>query len=143
MFSLKEREVKSAQWYINYTSNHQVIISEFGWGPIFIYYGYPYEDKNEELSLGSIHFLLTINEQLLHPSLHNSTGTNVLKNLKEAYNREVILILPKEFYLLSSWQFFDQLSEEEIEAYYNLEYLNRICSAKGEDGEEIPYYWVI
>jgi len=33
-------------------------------------------------------------------------------------------------------RFFDQLSEEEIEAYYNFEYLNRIFSAKGEDGEE-------
>ena len=67
----------------------------------------------------------------------------MLKNLKEVYSTEVILILPKEFYLPSNWQFFDQLSEEEIEAYYNLKYLNRIFSAKGEDGEETPYYWVI
>jgi len=47
--------------------------------------------------------------------------------------------LPKEFYLPSSWKFFDQLNEEELEAYYNLEYLNIIFSAKGEDGEETPY----
>ncbi len=143
MFSLKEREVNSVQWYINYASSEHVIISEFGWGPIFIYYGYPYEDKNLTLVLGSVYLLLTINESLLHPSLHNLNGANVLKNVSETYVTEVILILPKEFYLPSSWQFFDQLSEEEIEAYYDLQYLNRIFSAKGEDGEETPYYWVI
>ncbi len=67
----------------------------------------------------------------------------MLKNLKESFGKEVILILPKEFYLFSSWKFFDLPSEEEIEAYYHLEYLNRIFSAKGEDSEERPYYWVI
>ena len=143
MFSLKEREVNSVKWYTNVTSSKQAIISEFGWRSIFIYYGYPYEDKNGELPLRSIHSFIEINEQLLHPSLHNSTGTNIFKDLKEAYGTEVILILPKELYLLFGWKFFDELSEEELEVYYNLESLNRIFSAKGEDGEETPYFWVI
>jgi len=59
------------------------------------------------------------------------------------YNTEVVLILPQEYYLPFSWKFFDQLNEEEIEPYYNLDYLNRTFSAKGKDGEETPIYWVI
>ncbi|GAI99222.1 unnamed protein product, partial [marine sediment metagenome] len=46
IFSLREREVNSIQWYSNYTSNEGVIISKFGWHAIFIYYDYPFEDKN-------------------------------------------------------------------------------------------------
>ena len=142
-FSLEEREVNSIQWYSNYTSNKSLIISEFGWYAIFIYYEYPFEDKNKELDLDLVHYFLTVDDDLVHPSLHISNGTNKLKELKSSYNTEVILILPKKYYSPFSMRFFDQLSEEEIEAYYNLEYLNRICSAKGENGEETSYYWVI
>jgi len=143
IFCLQEREVNSIQWYSNYTSNKTLIISESGWYAIFIYYDYPFEDKNKELNLESVHYFLTVDSQLVHPSLHISNGTNKLIELKSSYNTEVILILPKDYYSPFSMRFFDQLSEEEIEAYYNLEYLNRICSAKGENGEETAYYWVI
>jgi len=143
IFCLQEREVNSIQWYSNYTSNKTLIISEFGWYAIFIYYDYPFEDKNKEFNFELIYYFLTVDSHLVHPSLHIFNGTNILKNLKSLYNTEVILILPKDYYSQFSWRFFDQLSEEEIEAYYNLEYLNRIFSAKGENGEETPYYWVI
>jgi hypothetical protein len=143
IFNLREREVNSIQWYSNYTSNEKVIISKFGWHAIFMYYDYPFEDKNKNLTLESIHYFLIVDNQFVHPNLHISNGSNILKNLKLAYDTEVILVLPKDYYSPLSWRFFDQLSEEEIEAYYNLEYLNRIFSAKGEDGEEISYYWVI
>jgi len=142
-FSLKNQEVNSVQWYSNYTYNKQVIISEFGWGPIFMFYDYPFENKNDELPFREIHYFLLVENQYVHPSLHHSEGRNILKELKSSYNTEVVLILPKKYYLEFSWQFFDQLSEEEIEAYYTLEYLNRIFSARGEDGEDTPYYWVI
>ncbi len=143
IFCLKEREVNSIQWYSNYTSNETVIISKFGWYAIFIYYDYPFEDKNKELPLESIHNFLLVDNQLVHPDLHISNGSNVLKNLKLEYNTDVILVLPEEYYSPFSWTFFDQLTTEEIEAYYNLDYLNRIFSAKGEYGEDLPYYWVI
>ncbi|MFW9902314.1 MAG: hypothetical protein ACFFDY_13690, partial [Candidatus Thorarchaeota archaeon] len=143
IFCLQKREVNSIQWYSNYTSNKEVIISKFGWYAIFIYYDYPFEAKNKDLSLESIHNFLLVDDQLVHPDLHISNGSNVLKNLKSHYNTDVILVFPKEFYSPFSWTFFDQLSEDEIEAYYNLDYLNRIFSAKGEDGKELPYYWVI
>ncbi|KKN47290.1 hypothetical protein LCGC14_0664410 [marine sediment metagenome] len=143
IFNLREREVSSIQWYSNYTSNEEVIISKYGWHAIFMYYDYPFEDKNKELTLESIHFFFIVDNQLVHPNLHISNGSNILKDLKLGYNTEVILVLPKDYYSPLSWRFFDQLSEEETEAYYNLEYLNRIFSAKGEDGEETPYYWVI
>ena len=31
----------------------------------------------------------------------------------------------------------------ETETYFNLNYLNKICSVKALNGEETPYYWVI
>ncbi len=142
-FSLKDREVSSVKWFANYTDNKQVIISEFGWEAIFVYYDYPFEDENENLALMSIHFFKAVEYQLVHPALHNISGSNNLKNIKLFFLTNVILILPKEFYLPFSWQFFDQLSNEEIESYYELEYLNRIFSARGASGEETPYYWVI
>ncbi len=142
-FFLKEREVNSIQWYCNYTSNEKVIISKFGWYAIYIYYDYPFKDKNKELTLESIHYFLLVETQYIHPSLHISNGTNMLKELKSSYNTEVVLILPKDYYSPFEWTFFDQLNEEEVDTYFNLEYLNRIFSAKEENGEDIPYYWVI
>ncbi|MFX1503940.1 MAG: hypothetical protein ACFFDH_23460, partial [Promethearchaeota archaeon] len=143
IFFLKEREVNSIEWYSNYTSNKTVIFSKFGWYAIFIYYDYPFEDENKDLALEATDYFLLLDIHYVHPSSHFSNGTNILKELKSSYGTDVILILPKNFYLPFSWQFFDEISEEEIEAYYNLEYLNRIFSAKGENGEETPYYWVI
>lgn len=142
-FNLKEREVNSIRLYSNYTSNKQRIIAKYGWHAIFMYYDYPFEDKNKELTLESTNFFLIIENQFIHPNFHISNGSNILKNMKSVYNREVVLVLPKDYYSPLSWRFFDQLNEEELEAYYNLEYLNKIFSAKGEDGEETPYYWVI
>ncbi len=142
-FSLKDREVSSVKWFANYTDSKQVIISEFGWEAIFVYFDYPFEDENESLTLLSIHIFKTVEYQLVHPFLHYLYGSNNLRNLKLFFLTDVILILPKEFYLPFSWQFFDQLSNEEIEAYYKLEYVNRIFSAREANGEETPYYWVI
>jgi hypothetical protein len=143
IFFLKEREVKSIQWYSNFTNDEKVIFSKFGWYAIFIYYDYPFEDKDKELTLEEIHYFLLLDSHYVHPSSHIFNGTNILKELKSSYGTDVIVILPKNFYLPFSWQFFDEISAEETEAYYNLEYLNRIFSAKEEDGEETPYYWVI
>ncbi|MFX0153809.1 MAG: hypothetical protein ACFE9Q_04705, partial [Candidatus Hodarchaeota archaeon] len=143
VFCLKEREVNSIQWYSNFSPNEEVIISKFGWYAIFIYYDYPFEDKNKELPLESIHYFLLVDNQLVHPDLHISNGSNLLKNLKYTYNEDVILMFPEEYYSPFSWTFFDQLSKEEIEAYYSLDYLDRIFSAKGENGEDLPIYWVI
>ena len=143
IFNLRERDVNSIQWYSNYTSNKEVIISKNGWHAIFMYYDYPFEDKNKNLTLESIHYFLLVDNQFFHPNLHISNGSNKLKSLKLYHDTEVILVLPEDYYSPLSWRFFDQLSEEEIEAYYNLEYLNRIFSAKGENDEETPYYWVI
>ncbi|MEE9378718.1 MAG: hypothetical protein V3V33_11870 [Candidatus Lokiarchaeia archaeon] len=142
-FDLKEREVRSIQWYSNYSSNGKIIISNFGWHGIFLYYDYPYEEKNKNLSLVSTHYFFMIEDQFLHPNLHISNDSNILKNWKSFLNTEVILVIPEDYYLPFSWRFFDQLSEEEIDVYYNLDYLNRIFSAKTENGEDLPYYWVI
>jgi hypothetical protein len=143
IFFLKEREVNSIQWYSNFTTDKKVIFSKFGWYAIFIYYDYPFEDKDKELALEEIHYFLLLDSHYVHPSSHISNGTNILKELKSSYDTDIIIILPKNFYLPFRWQFFDEISEEETEAYYNLEYLNRIFSTKGEEVEGTPYYWVI
>jgi hypothetical protein len=143
IFNLKKRELKSIQWYSNYTSNKEVIISNFGWYAIFIYNDYPFEEKDTDIELESIHYFLIVDNLLVHPSNHISNGTNILKELKSTYNTNVVLILPTEYYSQFSWRFFDSLNNEEIEAYYNLNYLNRIFSSKAENGEQTPYYWVI
>jgi hypothetical protein len=46
-------------------------------------------------------------------------------------------------FIAKKFTFYDALTDEEIESYYNLPYLNRIFSVKSEDGKDTPYYWVI
>ncbi|MFX1569941.1 MAG: hypothetical protein ACFFCV_16425, partial [Promethearchaeota archaeon] len=143
VFCLHKREVTSIKLYSNYCSNKNVVITKFGWYAIFLYYEFPFEDKDEEFEFDLFHYFLLLNKSLVSPNMHYSNGTNVLKSLKLKYNTEVILLLPENYYSPFSWTFFDQLSEQDIETYYNLNYLNRIFSSKGENGEELPYYWVI
>ena len=98
MFSLEEREVSSVQRYSNYASNKHVIISKVGWYAIFTYYDYPFEDKNKELNLESIHYFVLVDCVLVHPDSHIFNGSNILKEWKMDYNLEVILILPEDYY---------------------------------------------
>ena len=70
--------MSNLQWYSYYTSNKNVIISEFGWGPFFIYFNYPYEERDEELKLKSILFIKEVDNQLIHPASHNYNGLNVI-----------------------------------------------------------------
>ncbi|MFW9826220.1 MAG: hypothetical protein ACFFEY_01205, partial [Candidatus Thorarchaeota archaeon] len=101
------------------------------------------EDSNGDLDLDAIHYFLLVETHYIHPSSHISNGSNILKELKSSYSTDVVLVLPKYYYSPFSWNFFDELTNEEIEAYYDLNYLNRIFSAKGENGGNIPYFWVI
>lgn len=142
-YSLKRREVSTVQWYSNYTSNQNVIIAEFGWGPIFIYYDYPFDESNATRPLNSTIFFLTVSEDYLNPRLHIQNGTNILVELKNDSGKDVFLIVTDNYLLVSGLELFDQLTSEEVEMYYNLTYLNRICVSKSEDGGSTPYYWVI
>jgi hypothetical protein len=142
-YSLKSREVSTVQWYSNYNSNQNVIIAEFGWSSIFIYYDYPFNDNNASLSLNSVIFFHTASIDYLNPRNHIQNMTNILIELKIDSGKDVFLILADNYLLVSGFELFDQLTSEEIEMYYNLTYLNRICVSKSEDGKSTPYYWVI
>ena len=142
-YSLKRREVSTIQWYSNYNSNQNVIIAEFGWSSIFIYYDYPFEGNNATHPLNSVILFVPVSNDYLKPSSHIQNGTNILKELKNDTGKDVFLIVTDHYLLLSSLEFFGQLTIEEIEMYYSLNYLNKICSSKTERGIEIPLYWVI
>jgi len=142
-YSLKRREISSIQWYSNFTSDQYVVIAEFGWGPIFIYYDYPFEEKNATRPLTSVVFFITSSNEYLNPRLHIQNGTNILIELKSDLENDVYLIVTDEYLLLSSLALFGSLTSEEMEMYYSLNYLNKIVSSKAENENEIPIYWVI
>ena len=80
----------------------------------------------------------------MHPDNHFlSNGTNILSKMKKKTEMNIYLLLPDNYLLSSGSSFFGQLTPEEIEQYYNLNYLNRIFSAKSENGDAMPVYWVI
>jgi len=142
-YSLKNRESSTIQWYSNYKSEQNVIIAEFGWDPIFIYYGYPFEENNGSLLFSDVIYFLMVSNEYLNPKLHIQNGTNILSDLKKELGRDVFLIVTDHYLLLSGLELFGRLTNEEIEMYYNLSYLNKVCSSKTENGEEVPLYWVI
>jgi len=142
-YSLKRYEVSTVQWYSNYTSNQNVIIAEFGWSSIFIYYDYPFNENNATLPLNSVIFFHSASNNYLNPRYHILNGTNILIELKNDSGKEVFLIVSDNYLLVSGFELFGQLKDEEIEMYYSLDYLNRICVSKNEEGKSTPYYWVI
>ncbi len=145
IFTLKNREISSVQWYSNYTSEKNVIIGEVGWNHLFIYYNFPFEDYEENQPLTSIQYFIPVNDTLMHPDNHvDEYGENILKQIKLHYNNSnAFLILADNYLLTEGFSFFGQLSNEEVAQYYNLDYLNRIFSVKNEKGESTSYYWVI
>ena len=144
--SLDNQDVTGVQWYGQYSSKGSVIITEFGWNWAFIYYGYPFESSQGSDSLNDIYEFVFINDMLTHPTNHyNQNGTNILQKLKRDNNNSSVVLILADHYLLftKKFTFYDALTAEEMESYYNLPYLNRIFSVKSEDGEDKPYYWVI
>ncbi len=142
-YSLKNREISTVQWYSNYKSDQNVVIAEFGWDPIFMYYGYPFEENNASLPLSDVIYFLMVSNDYLNPRFHIQNGTNILSDLKNDSGMDVFLIVTDHYLLLSDLELFGRLTSEEIEMYYNLPYLDKVCSSKTEYGDEVPLYWVI
>ena len=142
-YSLKRREVSTIQWYSNFSSDQNVIIAEFGWSSIFIYYSYPFDEDNATLPLNSVIDFHSASNNYLNPQFHIYNGTNLLTDLKVNSSKDVFLIVSNNYLLVSGFELFGKLTNEEIEMYYSLPYLNRICVSKSENGESTPYYWVI
>ena len=143
-FSINNNELTAVQWYLQNSDNRNLLVLEFGWNPVFIYYDYPYEEKNSLLPFNTTQDFLTFNNILIVPDNHfYDNGTNVLKELKEHRNMDVYILLTRNYLTTSQMEFFGELTEEQYENYYTLNYLNRIFSVKKENGESLPYYWVI
>ena len=141
-FSLNQREINNMQWFSDYNSQKQVIISEFSWEYVFIYYDYPYSDGQKDPF--SIHTFITIKEDYIQPGNHiTEEGINILQQLKAAHNKSVYLVLTDYYISFSGFESFEGLTEQQIQMYFNLSYLNRICSTKAEGHIDEPIYWVI
>ncbi|MHA1472604.1 MAG: hypothetical protein ACTSQW_05860, partial [Promethearchaeota archaeon] len=50
-FSINNNELSAVQWYLHNTDERNLLVLEFGWNPVFLYYDYPYEEKNSSLSI--------------------------------------------------------------------------------------------
>ena len=142
--SLTRRQVAGAEWYSEHTEDKNVIITEFGLNYMFYYYDYPYNEKDEDLRGRHIHYFLdTQDNELFEPDEHTDNGTNHLEELKEEYETDVVITLDDQYYLNKGWETYGYVSEKEKEEYYEMEYLDRIYSAKSENGNDNAYYWVI
>jgi len=144
VFTIKEREISPIQWYSNKTSNKNVIITEVGWSHVFKYYGYLFNNKAETLHYDENFYFLKYNIDLFPPSNHyNESGVNVLKEIKKNYDTDVFILFADDYIINKGFDLFGRLSEDELEEYYSLDYLNKICVSSTKDGKELPLYWVI
>lgn len=139
---LKKREKALINQFSEYNSGKKVILTEFGFHHAFNYYEYPYGNLNVSIEAEHIHFYIYLNENnVLNPENHFTENyTNILKQLKKEYETDVYLLLLERF-TTSILQ--RDISDEIIEEYYSLPYLDRICSSKAISGEDKPLYWVI
>ena len=143
-FSINNNELTAVQWYLQNSDDRNLLVLEFGWNPVFLYYDYPYEEKNSSLPMTTTQDFITFNNILIVPDNHfYENGTNVLQELKEHRNMDIYILLTKNYLTTGEMEFFGELTEEQYDSYYSLNYLNRIFSVKKENGESLPYYWVI
>lgn len=141
-YTIDRNEIENVLWMSEYTYEKNIIILEFSWEYLFYYYDYPY--NNSTISPESMHHFITINKQYLLPDNHiNQNNQNILKNLKDTFNADVYIFLTDKYITFSGFGGFGEISPEIIENYFNLTYLNRICSTKSISGIDEPIYWVI
>jgi hypothetical protein len=142
VFTLKRRDTSPIRWYSNNTSDKNVLITEFGWSNVFKYYSF--NNSNGTLAFEGNFYNLKHETDLFHPDNHfYENGTNILKQIKEDYNTDVYIIFSDAYIVNRGFELFGKLSQEELEEYYSLAYLNKICSSKTDGGRETPIYWVI
>ena len=142
--SLKKQEASTFQWFSNNNDKKSVIITEFGFNNIFIFYDYPYDNNNRELQGEEIHFFIKHYLDLFPPDNHfNETGHNILQKLKEEKKTDVYITLDNFYYMNTGFEVYNHLTQGEVEKYYSLSYVNKIFTAKNEYGQENPLYCII
>ena len=143
-YSLHRREVYSIQYYVNYTSDVNHIICEFGIPYVVFYYGYPYAENNKSIDVRDIFDYTMEPKGFFKPSDHfYANGTNKLQQLKQELNTDIYLLLDDNYLAFTGFDVYERLTEAEMASYYYMDYLNKIASCKSENGIIFPYYWVI
>ncbi|MHA1804732.1 MAG: hypothetical protein ACTSU4_09370 [Promethearchaeota archaeon] len=143
-FSMRQREVRAIEWLSQHTSGKKVLIMEFGHDYVFLYYDYPYDLDNKSLRNFDLHYIISHENNYFDPANHvDEKGVNQLKKLKEEYGTDVYVVVDNFYFLNVGWQVYGQLSDEQLEQYYHLDYLNRIQSSRSINGQGTSYYWVI
>jgi len=144
VFTLKRRDISSIQWYSNNTSDKNVLLTEFGWNNPFKYYSYIQNNTNSNPPYVGNFYKLKYDIDLFPPNNHfDENGTNILKQVKEDYNTDVYIIFSGIYIINKGFELFGKLSQDELEIYYSLDYLDKICTSKTEGGGETPIFWVI
>jgi len=143
IFTLNRREVNAFQWYSNNTSIKNVIFTEFGRNHVLKYYDYVYNDINATFDYGYNFYYLKYKSDLFPPNNHFNESGNILKLLKDEYNTDLYIIFAGEYIINKGDELFGHLTEDELNIYNNLNYLNKIFSSKSKKGNEIPIFWVI
>jgi len=109
-----------------------------------MYYGYPYEEGNASIQIKEIFTFYQDPKGYFKPSDHiYENGTNKLQQIKANKATDMYLILDDNYLTLQEWGIYERLTQDEMEQYYNMNYLNKIFVSKSETGVEVPYYWVI
>ncbi len=144
VFDVKKRDASSIQWYSNNTVDKNVIFTKVGWNHVFNHYDYLFSDQDGSFTYNENFIFLKNETDLFPPNNHiNESGINILSKIKSDYNTDVYIIFAGEYIINKGGDLFGQLSKEELEEYYTLDYLNKILSSKTMKGVETPLYWVI
>ncbi len=144
VFDVKKRDASCIQWYSNNTREKNVILTKFGWNHVFNHYDYLFSDQDGSFTYNENFIFLKNETDLFPPNNHiNESGINILRKIKSDYHTDVYIIFAGEYPINKGGDLFGQLSKEELEEYYNLDYLNKIFSSKTMKGVETPLYWVI
>ncbi|MFX1338414.1 MAG: DUF6056 family protein [Promethearchaeota archaeon] len=143
--SLTKRQVGGAIWYSKHTEDKNVIVTEFGFNYMFMYYDYPYSKGDKNLRGRDIDYFVDAGENgLFQPENQtDKVDGDELRDLKEDNETDVVLTPDEQYFKHEGWETYGYLDKEDIQAYYDANYLNKIYSARSENGKENAYYWVI
>jgi hypothetical protein len=142
VYNIERNEYQNIVWVNNYTTKPKVIITEYLWKYLFIYDGYPYEEFDTDPEY--LHYFITITDEHILPENHfGKKNINIFTSLQNQYTTEVYIFLTDYFESFSGLGGFKRIPINVFSDYYNLSYLNRICSTKTIYDTDEPIYWVI
>jgi len=142
--SVQKRDASLFIWYSEYTTDKNVIIIEYGWDYAFAYYNYPFEGNYPNDFMTTYQNFIIINSTLIFPSNHfDENGENIFYNLRKFYNNtDIYLILSTNYLSNTAISFFEELSNEDIEKYYSLNYFSKIFSSKSSDNQQTSIFFL-